>query len=124
MSVPSPVLEHIHPGHPITVAVDIMRRYPSFAAAMARNTATTEPVAAMRNAAIPGSAATIQSALELLDFALDGHVELGLETATEMWGNTPDAASAPDVARGAELASEHAQEFRARIAAWPRHNGA
>lgn len=124
MSIHSPALDHIHPGHPVTVAVDIMRRYPSYAAAIARNPGTSEAAAAMRNAAIPGSASTIQSALELLDYALNGHVELGLEAAAELWGSTPDAASPAEVARGAELALDHAVEFRTRIASWPRHNPA
>lgn len=119
MSTTSQPLEHVFPGHPVTLAVDIMRRYPSYQAACARDAMTTEPMAALRNAAIPGAADHIRAALELLRFSLDGHAELAIEAAEEYWRISGHSCGGGTLERGSELAATHADELRQRLASWP-----
>lgn len=70
--------DYVYPGHPLTIAVAILEKYPSLAAA--REKGKNYPKA-LEDSAIPGAGGNVYAALEILNHP----VESSIDRANFIW---------------------------------------
>lgn len=110
-------LNPTYPGHPLTIAVQVMRAYPSLEAATRREEPTAYPNA-LRDSAIRGAGGNVYAALDLLKHTLAGHVELAVADADKYWRCTAEPFGAERCEDGAHQAALLRSEFDERVSQW------
>lgn len=109
----------VYPGHPVTLALLIMHRYPSLSEAKAP-TPSSGFRSALADINIPGAGGEVSGALTLLEKI--GAGELNTEDAIEWgkasWARNAENCYADRVVPGQQQADRLSQQFAEKVAGW------
>ncbi len=107
------------PGHPLCIALSIVRSYPCYEYADKGGPSSPEYRPALANNNIRGAGGNVRAALDFLKFSLKGHREKAAEAAERYWLSTAEYFGESRVAQGKEQARRIEAELFAALQAWP-----
>jgi len=110
-------MKAVFPGHPIVIAVAIMKHYPSLEDAFVR-TERNCPMA-LEDENIPGGGGNVYSALDALRYVIDGtmNIDEAVKYCNDVWDSVDDnAVKKPErYFKGIEEAKEYEPIFRGML---------